>query len=237
MLNPERCDPRRFQQPVITAVVKTGCRESLCEVQKIEMHTGSTVLYDRDIREPLFDYLEERFGKTRMFEEKIMGKSRADIIMLTETQIIGLEIKSDADTYERLKRQIRDYDKYCDMNYVVIGKSHEKHVEEHIPPYWGILVVEIKNESVVISEKRTAAANLKLKKECQITLLWRPELQKILSDNHLPKYKRMSKRFVQQKLLEKLEWETLKARICEELFERDYTMWDEELADYKENNR
>ena len=83
-----------------------------------EMESKSLVLYDRDIREPLFDYLEERFGKTRMFEEKIIGRSRADIIMLTERQLIGLEIKSDADTYERLKRQIRDYNKYCDVNYV-----------------------------------------------------------------------------------------------------------------------
>ncbi len=90
-----------------------------------EMESKSLVLYDRDIREPLFDYLEERFGKTRMFEEKIIGRSRADIIMLTERQLIGLEIKSDADTYERLKRQIRDYNKYCDVNYVVVGKSHE----------------------------------------------------------------------------------------------------------------
>ncbi|WP_330617406.1 hypothetical protein [[Clostridium] symbiosum] len=41
-----------------------------------EMESKSLVLYDRDIREPLFDYLEERFGKTRMFEEKIIGRSR-----------------------------------------------------------------------------------------------------------------------------------------------------------------
>lgn len=83
------------------------------------------MLYDKEIREPLFDYLEARFGKSRIFEEKIMGKSRADIIMLLESQIVGLEIKSDADTYERLERQVRDYDKYCDVNYIVSGKSHE----------------------------------------------------------------------------------------------------------------
>lgn len=79
-------------------------------------------LYDRDIREPLFDYLEERFGKTRMFEEKIIGRSRADVLMLTKNQIVGLEIKSDADSYERLKSQIKSYDRYCDSNYVVVGR-------------------------------------------------------------------------------------------------------------------
>ena len=34
------------------------------------------MLYDKDIREPLFDYLEERYGKARMIEEKQMGRSR-----------------------------------------------------------------------------------------------------------------------------------------------------------------
>lgn len=186
------------------------------------------ILYDSDIREPLFDYLEERFGKTRIFEEKIIGKSRADLLMLTASQIIGLEIKSDADTYERLKRQVRDYNRYCDANYIVIGKSHEKHVEEHIPQEWGILTVNVTGRDFVIEEMRPAMPNPKMKRELQITLVWRPELQHLLEINHLPKYKLKSKRFVQQKLLEKMEWEQLKPQICEELFERDYTLWEED---------
>lgn len=188
----------------------------------------SAVLYDRDIREPLFDYLEERFGKTRMFEEKRMGRSRADIVMLTQSQIIGLEIKSDADTYERLKRQVRDYDKYCDSNYVVVGKSHEKHVEEHVPAHWGVLVVELDGSEILIREKRPAGHNKKMKQEYQITFLWRPELQHILEQNHLPKYKQKSKKFVQLKLMEKMDWDQLKLQMCEELFQRDYTLWNEE---------
>ena len=72
-------------------------------------------------------------------------------VSYTHLQLIGLEIKSDADTYERLKRQIRDYNKYCDVNYVVVGKSHEKHVEEHIPSWWGIIVVEAEGKEMVIN--------------------------------------------------------------------------------------
>ena len=63
------------------------------------------MLYDKDIREPLFDFLEERFGKIRIIEEKRMGRSRADILMVLEGAVMGLEIKSDADTYARLSRQ------------------------------------------------------------------------------------------------------------------------------------
>lgn len=193
-----------------------------------EIDMDSIILYDTDIREPLFDYLEERFGKTRIFEEKIIGRSRADLLLLTEGEIIGLEIKSDADTYERLTRQVKDYEKYCDANYIVIGRSHEKHVKEHVPETWGILAVEVCGREFWITEQRPAMPNPKMKRELQITLVWRPELQHLLEINHLPKYKQKSKRFVQQKLLEKMDWEILKPQICEELFERDYTLWDEE---------
>lgn len=190
-------------------------------------------LYDRDIREPLFDYLEERFGKTRMFEEKRIGRSRADIMMLTDDRIIGIEIKSDADTYERLKRQVRDYNKFCDRNYVAVGKSHEKHVDEHVPKEWGILIIAVDGSDILVTEKRPALENPKVKRERQLTILWRPELQRILAKNYLPKYKQKSKKFVQQKLFEKVEWEQLKKQICEEMFERDYTLWDEELELYR----
>lgn len=185
-------------------------------------------LYDKDIREPLFDYLEERFGKTRMFEEKIIGRSRADIVMLTENSIVGFEIKSDADSYERLKRQIRYYNKYCDSNYVVVGKSHAKHVSEHIPKFWGILVVSADQGVIRVEESREALLNPKMDRKHQITMLWRPELQSILERNHLPKYKQKSKCFVQQKLMEKMDWEILKQELCDEMFERDYTLWPEE---------
>ena len=40
------------------------------------------MLRDKDIREPLFDFLEEMCGKLRILEEKQIGKSRADIVMV-----------------------------------------------------------------------------------------------------------------------------------------------------------
>jgi len=197
-----------------------------------EQNQAKAILYDRDIREPLFDYLEERFGKTRMFEEKRIGRSRADVPMLTDQEIVGLEIKSDADTYERLKRQVRDYDWFCDANYVVVGKSHEKHVAEHIPPHWGVMTVALAGGTeILIEEIRAAAPNPKLKRERQLSLLWRPELQHILERNHLPKYRQKSKKFVREKLLDKMEWKELKIQVCEELFERDYTIWNEDMEE------
>ena len=54
------------------------------------------LIHDKDIREPLFDYLEETYGKIRILEEKMMGRSRADVVMVTEDALYGIEIKSDA---------------------------------------------------------------------------------------------------------------------------------------------
>lgn len=96
-------------------------------------------LHDRDIREPLFEFREETYGRIRILEEKTMGKSRADIVMVTPEYLYGIEIKSDADTYARLARQVKDYDSYYDYNIVVVGSSHALHIEEHVPDYWGSL--------------------------------------------------------------------------------------------------
>ena len=43
---------------------------------------GKDMLYDKDIREPLFDFLEETYGKIRIIEEKSVGRSRADVVMV-----------------------------------------------------------------------------------------------------------------------------------------------------------
>ena len=51
------------------------------------------MLHDKDIREPLFDFLDERYGKNRIIEEKTMGRSRADVVMVTPDALYGIEIK------------------------------------------------------------------------------------------------------------------------------------------------
>ena len=73
------------------------------------MTVNTMILRDSDIREPLFDFLEEKFGKIRILEEKQTGRARADVVMVTESYLYGIEIKSDADTYARLKKQVSSF--------------------------------------------------------------------------------------------------------------------------------
>lgn len=185
-------------------------------------------MLDADIREPLFVYLETRYGKIRILEEKNIGKSRADALAVTDGAFIGVEIKSDGDTYTRLKSQVRDYNKYCNLNYIAVGESHKKHVEEHIPPFWGILVIfrDSENHGVHIEELKAAQSNPKAVLKHQMSLLWRNELAGILRANKMPKYTNLSKKTICERLMGKIPPETLLLQITDELFERDYTVYD-----------
>ena len=181
------------------------------------------LLYDKDIREPLFFFLEETYGKVRFFEEKVIGKSRADILMVTEDGLVGVEIKSDADTYTRLKGQVRSYNRYFDRNFVVIGTSHAQHIFEHVPDEWGIITVELVNGAPDFYILRKPERNPKCKLKDQLSFLWRRELDHVKKDYIRFKYTDQSKEFLRKKILEKVPEEEIRKRIIEELFEREYT--------------
>ena len=167
------------------------------------------MLRDKEIREPLFDFLEERYGKCRILQEKIMGKSRADIVMVTEGALYGIEIKSDADRYLRLKTQVPDYERYFDYNILAVGSSHALHAAEHVPESWGILSIEESGEGLDFYELRAAGENKKRSLKRQLSLLFRPELSRILKRNALPEYSSLSKASLIRRLTELLPPEIL----------------------------
>lgn len=194
------------------------------------------MLYDKDIREPLFEFLEDRYGKVRLLEEQVMGQSRADIVMVVPKALYGIEIKSDADTYARLERQVRDYNLYYDYNMVVVGTSHAAHIEEHVPEWWGIITVEQDGAKTDFYLMREARKNPKMDWSHKIEILWRPELAHIQEQNSMAAYKQKSKRFVADKIVEKIEPEILSGQLSEELFERDYTKIWEQIQTFRKEN-
>ena len=220
--------------------------------------SGGKMLLDKDIREPLFDFLEERYGKVRILEEKTVGNSRADVVMVIPDKIVGIEIKSDADTYTRLESQVADYDLYFDQNIVVVGSTHAGHVAEHVPDYWGIISVEeydtgIKSDTggkpdaeglkEGVSDKLTHKIDFYVVREMQpnpradllrtIRILWRPELAHIQETYSLPMYKVKSKDFVRTLIVDRLPAEIVHHEISEILFERDYAAMIEQIQEFR----
>lgn len=201
------------------------------------MLIGGFMLYDKDIRGPLFEFLDVTFGKNRIIEEKQIGKARADIMMVLEDALVGIEIKSDADSYVRLPKQIRFYNLFFDYNIIVVGTKHAHSVTEHVPEWWGIITVEEVDGRVDFLYYRSIGENNKSRYriERQTNILWRIEIQNILARRNFHAYAQKSKKFVVEKLVSELSKEELKHEICYELFERDYTTIADEIAEFKES--
>ena len=184
------------------------------------------LLYDEDIRLLLFDYLDARFPKVRTFEEKIMGHSRSDVVAVLPGAIMGIEIKSDADSYTRLVTQVKDYDKYFDINFIAVGSSHVKHVHEHIPPHWGVLLVDQTEDEPVIRHVRAPRINPKVKIKTQLAFMWRSELLLLLRANGIRGYAGKARRMMEKALTELVPEKELKNQMCYLLFERDYSVFE-----------
>lgn len=191
-------------------------------------------MHDADMREPLFDFLDAHYGMNRILEEKTMGKSRADVVMVLPDKVVGIEIKSDADTYARLSRQVKDYDRYFDANIAVVGSHHGLHIEEHVLDYWGIITVEETEKGFDFYVLREFLPNQKNVLKKKMELLWRPELAAIQKQHDMPKYREKSRAFVTGKILalvpERIPVDVLNREISDQLFERDYTLADRERS-------
>ena len=183
------------------------------------------MLRDADIRDPLCDFLAEKHGEVRFFDEIEMGESRADIVMVSRAALYGIEIKSDADSYARLPRQIVDYDRYFDYTIIVAGSTHALHVQEHVPEHWGIIITNEERGKVDFYELRQPEKSPKAKLSAQLELLWRRELSSIQQRYKLHKYAGRARKSVERYVLESLEPSILKRELIEELFERDYTIF------------
>ena len=182
-------------------------------------------LADKDIREIVFTYFENNCDKLRIIEEKTIDKCRCDFFVVTPDSIVGCEIKSSRDSYVRLAQQIKAYDRFFDYNYCIVGESHKRGVFEKLPEHWGVISVTDEGEVSLLRGPLPRKRSL-LKK--QLSFLWRNELANILRRNRLPRYSQKSKKFIIGRLMDKLAEDRLKAELCEELFERDYTKYDDE---------
>ena len=181
------------------------------------------MLYDSDIRDDLCFFFERKYEKVGFFNELVIGRSRADIVLITTDALIGVEIKSDADTYVRLPKQIKDYDRFFDMNYVVAGGTHGNHILEHVPDHWGVITVDEVDGKPDFYELREPGISPKVRLTNQMGLLWRSEFANIQKINGLYKYADKSKMYVKKYIMDKVDHDLLKKQMIEELFDRDYS--------------
>lgn len=95
---------------------------------------------DRSIRKILISYLKAKHKEIRIYQEKSIGSSICDVMAVTNC-LVGYEIKSDLDNYERLPDQIKAYDQFFDKNYLVVSGKHRVSASDKVPNYWGIICI------------------------------------------------------------------------------------------------
>lgn len=180
-------------------------------------------LNDKDIRKVIYGSFSAKKEETRILEEFPMGDSRADMLLVTKTKLIGLEIKSDRDSFERLARQVLDYEKFFDTNYLVVGTYHVEEALRTVPAHWGIYeVYEAADGTYVIECVRGASVAVKDNTEEKLYLLWRNELMRIVRDYHLAKGNLQRKDKMISKIVRGLTAPVIQTEICDALLRREY---------------
>lgn len=192
-------------------------------------------LNDKEMREILFDYYESQNKRLRFFEELCIGKSRADAILVCDDKIIGYEIKSDKDNLDRLAGQMKDYTRFCNECYIVTGSMHAERIFEAVPEFYGIIKIYMDNDKnqhleVVREPDKDPKESKKRKIKHQLSLLWRSEITRIAKANKIKPVSKKSKTKIAAMLAEQMDYDILRKAVCEELMERDYSVYMNEEA-------
>lgn len=164
-------------------------------------------------------YLRATEKDIRIYYEKKIGSAICDVMAVTD-KLVGFEIKSDSDNYERLAQQIKAYDLFFDKNYLVVGEKYLRSASEKVPAHWGIICIS--NSAVQIERK--AKMNRSVACPRQLSILWKIELKNLLVENNLPMYALKHKGYLIDKLTEHVPADRLKKQVVAQLKGRDYSL-------------
>lgn len=147
---------------------------------------------DPDIRKILYPHILSMSDEKSLHVPEVwMGYSVADVLSLNveSSRIVGWEIKSDVDSLSRLKKQVKDYNKFCHECWIVTTDKYVDKVIEYIDPHWGIINV---NESSMKIVKK-AVDNPFFETRSVLSWLDNRQLKKILRSYGAKGYSGLSK--------------------------------------------
>lgn len=147
-----------------------------------------TTIRDIDIRRTLEAELVRVYGtdkETLLVHELGLcsGSSRVDIAIVNGA-LHGFEIKSEADTLERLPSQIGHYCRVFDFVTIVSSGIHMAAIERIVPAWWGIQAARpgVEFRSIALEEIRQPTPNPSVEARAVAQLLWREEALDILTE-------------------------------------------------------
>ena len=152
-------------------------REELLQYSKPELHKlfNDVILryYSGEVR--IKSMLVEHFEQEKVvaaFEIKT-PHSRLDFLRVNG-DTISYEVKSEVDSLHKLPKQVEDYNKLFEYNYLVTDYKHLDEASKLIPENYGIYVSDRKR----LTRKRRARKNQNLCSEHQLRVFTKKELRK-----------------------------------------------------------
>ncbi len=172
----------------------------------------------KKIRKLLISYLQDRNSEIRIFEETNIGESICNVMSVTDC-ITGYKILDAKDNYSDIKKDIEEYSRYFEYNYLVTNKVLKKNIIDNLPLTWGIIHI---NRSGVSVNREAVKGGGDFSVTKQLSLLWKEELQHIAALENITTHLNDSKEIVVERIAEKLQSEKLNKNIIYELIHRDY---------------
>lgn len=146
--------------------------------------------------------------------ELSVGRSRADLAVITPTEFHGIELKTTKDNLNRLPTQVKDY-RVFDQATLITSKKHLQKALEIIPDWWGVKTAE--NLETIRETKPNPKTNITL----ILSLLWREEMLKELTKvNKVYGVKSKNKRIIRQRMRQVFTEEELRSILRETLANR-----------------
>lgn len=164
-------------KPVLMKLLEDAIGIDVKDWSKVAMHKAINDIilskYEGEarIKSMLVDHFKAE-NVVAAFEIKTPS-SRLDFLRVNG-HTISYEIKSEVDSLQKLDKQIKDYSRLFDYNYVVIDRKHLEKVMEIIPKHYGIYV---SGRNKMVREKPASNCN-ELNGELQLLLFTKKELRK-----------------------------------------------------------
>jgi len=139
---------------------------------------------DCDVRQQLDRRLRDIHAQepsSRLLPEMVLGRgvSRIDFAVVNG-KLHGYEIKSDADTLDRLATQAEAYNSVFDEITIVVGSRHLSRADKAIARWWGIIKAEVHEGTVFLTDLRRPKQNPQQSARALADLLWKEEAMDLL---------------------------------------------------------
>lgn len=127
--------------------------------------------------------LVPRLSRACLVEEMEVcsGRARIDLAVIGD-RLIGIEIKGPQDSVTRLPSQAKAYSQCFDHVVLLVHESLVAKARPLIPDWWGLIAGRQVEGRIRYRVERRPAANPSLDLEKLLSLLWREEIDALLSD-------------------------------------------------------